>query len=558
MKKLYIYPKKGNSFPFSLRAGRAAIGRLPENDISIHDPFCSGHHALIFLEDQKYYIRDMGSKNGTFLNGQIVKSKTVLKEGDEILAGSTRIFFNRELSTDVEVTDLPAAAASINTVMQLEDVFNESDLLTTMGAGNAPVDLQSLQSEHRSLSIISEVSRALAMHMPLNKLLEHIMDLISDHLPMDRGILMLSEGNPVQLIPRVVRVKQKRLKNQKILISQSITSMAMAQHSSILIADVSEDPNLKVQESIIKLNIHSAMCVPLWNNKKIIGIIYSDRITIPEQFNKEDLRLLTLLSNLAAVKIENAKLIDKAIEKERMDKEIALAASIQKDFLPRRNPECENFEIAGKNIPCYQVGGDYYDFLPIDKSRIGVVIADVSGKGMSASLLMATLRAALYSEVQPGYDIKAMAKKLNSFIHKSSDINHFITFFYGEIKIETGEMCFVNAGHNPPVIVEKDGKTRRLKSSGLCLGMFPDSEYEVQCTAMEPGDLALLFTDGMTECRNQAQEEYSEDRLIAYCKKKAGLPAQALLDEIYGEVKSYSRDRPQMDDMTLIIVKRIS
>jgi len=235
MKKLYIYPKKGNSFPFSLRAGRAAIGRLSENDISIHDPFCSGHHALIFLEDQKYYIRDMGSKNGTFLNGQIVKSKTVLKEGDEILAGSTRIFFNRELSTDVEVTDLPAAAASINTVMQLEDVFNESDLLTTMGAGNAPVDLQSLQAEHRSFSIISEVSRALAMHMPLNELLEHIMDLISDHLPMDRGILMLSEGNPVQLIPRVVRVKQKRLKNQKILVSQSIASMAMAQHSSILI-----------------------------------------------------------------------------------------------------------------------------------------------------------------------------------------------------------------------------------------------------------------------------------------------------------------------------------
>ena len=555
---LYIYPKKGDSFRFNLTEERISMGRLPENNIHVQDPFCSGLHAFIYPKDGAFIVRDNGSKNGTFLNGQKILSETELKKGDEILIGSTRIFYDKELSTDVEVTDLPAAAQSINTIMQLEEVFKKPDVMTTVRAAEAPIDLEQLKAEHRSFSVISQVSRALVLHMPLAELLEHIMELINDNLPMDRGILMLKEGNPVQLIPRVVKVKSENLRSQKILVSQSIISMAQDKLSSILISDVQADPLLKSQESIIKLNIHSAMCVPLWNNKEIIGIIYADRISIPEKFNKDDLRLLTLLSNMAAIKIENSKLVIQALEKEKMEKELELAAQIQKDFLPGEHPQCDNFEIAGANLPCYSVGGDYYDFLAIDVDRLGFVVADVSGKGVSASLLMASLRAALHSEIGPQYDMEGMAKKLNSFVHKSSASNHFITFFFSELDRKTGDFLYLNAGHNPPMIFDKKGKTKRLDPSGFSLGMFPDVDYEVKKVTMEAGDVAILFTDGITESRNKGGEDFTEDRLLRMGKKNVKLSAKDLLDKIYEDVEKFSEGTAQMDDMTLVIIKRVA
>ena len=355
---LYVYPKKGEFFRFPLKKKKISVGRSDDNDISIPDPFSSGHHALIYPSETGYVVRDNNSKNGTFLDGNKISSETELNKGDEILIGSTRIIFNKELSTNVEVTDGLSSSANINTIMHLEEILKKPDISTTIKAAAKPFDIERIKSEHRSFSAISEVSKALILHMPLNELLEHIMDLINENLPMDRGIMMLKEGNPAQLISKVVRINNKKLLNQKIQVSQSIINMAVDKHSAVLASDVQADPRFKAQESIIKLNIHSAMCVPLWNNKEIIGIIYSDRISILEKFSDEDLRLLTLLSNLAAVKIENAKLFEQSIEKEKMEKELSLASQIQKDFLPKENPSCKNFEIAGSNIPCYQVGGD--------------------------------------------------------------------------------------------------------------------------------------------------------------------------------------------------------
>ncbi len=300
------------------------------------------------------------------------------------------------------------------------------------------------------------------------------------------------------------------------------------------------------------------MCVPLWNNKEIIGIIYSDRISLLEQFTDEDLKLLTLLSNLAAVKIENAKLIDQAIEKEKMEKELALAAKIQEDFLPKKNPDCKNFLITGSNVPCYQVGGDYFDFIEIDPDRLGIVIADVSGKGWGASLLMASLRAHLHAKVDSQYKIEAMAAKLNNFVHRSSASNSFITFFFCELNKKKGELIYINAGHNPPLVLDKKGKIHRLESCGLCLGMFPTTTYEAQKITLKAGDMALLFTDGITESRNKKEEEFTEERLTSLLQKHSKLEAPKLLKKISEELKSFTSGAETMDDMTIVIIQKVS
>ncbi|MCR4396308.1 MAG: SpoIIE family protein phosphatase, partial [Candidatus Saccharicenans sp.] len=307
---------------------------------------------------------------------------------------------------------------------------------------------------------------------------------------------------------------------------------------------------------IIQSNIHSAMCVPLWNNRVIIGVIYADRILHLERFSEEDLKLLTLLSNLAAIKIENARLIQQAIEKEKMERELALASQIQKNLLPGKNPECENYDIAGYNLTCYQVGGDYYDFIEITPERLAIVIADVSGKGVSAALLMASLRAALQAELGPDYRLEALASRLNNFVHRSSSSSNFITFFLLELKKNTGEIKYINAGHNPPLILDRKGQITKLESCGFCLGMFPSIEYEPCVARLEAGEVAILYTDGITESRNKNEEEFGEDRLIRATQQYIDLPAHKMIDFILAEVDKFSEGLEPDDDRTLVIIKR--
>jgi len=556
MPKLFIYPKKGDTLCFNLKPERISLGRAEDNEIVLPDPFSSSHHALIYFSEGKFFIRDNGSKNGTFLNGEKIRGEVELKKGDEILIGSTRLIFDKELSSHVEMTEVVSPTHSVHTVLELGEVLKKQDIDTTLQGIATASDVMRIKSDYKSMAVLNEVSRALILHQPLEELLERIMELISEYVPMDRGILMVKEGNPPQLIPKVIRINNKSLAKKKIQVSQSIINLVLDKHSSVLTTDALADPRFMMKESVIKSSIHSAMCVPLWNNREIIGVIYADRISLLDQFTKEDLRLLTLLSNLAAVKIENSRLIDKAIEQEKMEKELALAARIQKDFLPRENPTCEKFEIAGTNIPCYQVGGDYYDFISLGQNKLAMTVADVSGKGISAALLMASLRAALYSELHPQTDLCNLAVKLNNFVHRSSAVNMFITFFLAEIDLETGHFRYVNAGHNPPVFLKKNGQVERLASCGFCLGMFPSVSYEIRESCFNPGDCAVFFTDGITEIRNRANQEFGEERLISFLKKNIKQPAVKIMEKLCAELASFSAGVPPFDDMTLIVVKR--
>jgi len=554
--QLFVYQKAGDPFSFDFTEDKVSMGRSSDNDISIPDPFCSGFHARIDRLGKDFILKDNDSKNGTFLNGEKIQSEVRLKEGDEILIGSTRIVFNKKLSTNVEFTDSPSSSVNVNTIMHLEDILRKPELSTTIEAKEKGFDIEKIKKEHKSLSVISEVSRTLVLHKPLSELLEHIMDLICENLPMDRGVLMIKEGNPVQFIPKVIRVNNTSLVNKKINVSQSIVDMAVNKHSSILVSDVQADPRFKAQESVIRFNISSAMCVPLWNNKEIIGIIYSDRISLSKQFNEEDLKLLTLLSNLAAVKIENSRLIDKSIEKEKMEKELDLAAKIQRDFLPKKDPEIEGYQVSGINIPCQQVGGDYYDYILIDEDRIGITIADVSGKGVGASLLMASLRASLYSEVSKDSSVEGMACRLNDFVNKSSDINSFITFFFLELNKRNGDFIYVNAGHNPPFLIDKKGRISCLETCGLSLGMFPSVSYEKRKGHLAPGEIIVFYTDGITESRNKKNEEFGEkglrDFIISHRRQK---PSE-IIDGLLKHLNEFISGADRMDDMTAVIIKK--
>jgi serine phosphatase RsbU (regulator of sigma subunit) len=254
-----------------------------------------------------------------------------------------------------------------------------------------------------------------------------------------------------------------------------------------------------------------------------------------------------------------------AVEKEkserllrRIENDLAQAAEIQKRLLPTANPRFGSFDIAGMNISCYEVGGDYFDFVPIDDDRLGVVIADVSGKGISAALLMASLRSALLAEVQPGFDIAVMAGRLNDFVHRSTDSKSFITFFFGILDRETAEFRYVNAGHNPPFVARKTGEYETLGSSGFPLGMFPAVSYDPGTLNLRDGDVTVLFTDGIPEARGESGLEFTEERLRASVAALRDLPAADLCRTVLEEARAFASATEPCDDTTLVILKRSS
>jgi phosphoserine phosphatase RsbU/P len=557
MASLYIYPKTGEPSTFIMTGGKTTIGRGPDNDISLSDQFCSTRHVVITASNGEYTIQDQGSKNGVLVNGRKILQETPLRRGDEILLGSTRIVFDQDLPTRVEVVEGPPGLGGYNTMIQVRDILKGPVLDRRPGTSPVPtLDPIKLEHERKVLTVLNEVSQALLYHFPLDQLLEHIMDLIIQNVPMDRGVLMLMEGTPVDLVPKVVRIVNPDLRYQNIQVSRSILRQALARNSSILLSDAQEDTFFKDQASVVRSNVRSAMCIPMWNNQEIIGIVYADRASLVSPFSEDDLKLLTLLANVAAVKIENVKLFEQALEKCRLDREMAVAAQIQRNFLPRENPSVPGFEICGRNRGCYQIGGDYYDFIPIDEARLGIAVADVSGCGVGPSLLMASLRASLHAEAGPRTGLRELAAKLNNFVHKSSESHTFITFVFATLDTRTGEMTYVNAGHNPPILLEKSGGLRRLDSTGLALGMFPDVRYESGTVRIEPGDLVCFFTDGITEGRNGANEEYGESRLIARLRNGSDLPVDTIMNGTFDDLKAFTDCVEPCDDMTLVLVRR--
>jgi sigma-B regulation protein RsbU (phosphoserine phosphatase) len=556
---LYIYPKVGESTTYPLGAARVTIGRAGANDIVLSDQFSSGLHAVIVPTERGYTLVDQGSKNGTYRNGRRVTGEIDLVRGDEILIGSTRFYFDKDFQPAVETVEGTTFTHSSNTIIQVKDILRKPPspgvVVKTPGGG---LDLERLQQDQQFISVLSAVSQALIYHMPLEKLLDHIMDVLIQHLPMDRGVLMIKNEETQTLEPRVVRVQNGALRTQSIFVSQTIVRTALERNSAILISDIQADEGLREQISVVQAQIHSAMCVPLWNNQTIIGLLYCDRASLLEQFTEDDLRLLTLLANLAAVKIENARLYEESLKAVQLQREIDLAVQIQKNFLPRDDPAFAPYEISGTAQACRRVGGDYYDYIAIDPDRLAIVVADVSGVGVSASLLMASLRGALHEKFPGTIDLADLTTKLNDFVYTSSDSHLFISFFLAIIDRRSDEMTYVNAGHNPPLLQGRRGAVRRLDSTGVCLGMFPDQPYAESKASLKPGDVLCLYTDGIVESRREELEEYGDERLADRLREFADLPAQAIRDKIFEDVFAFSGSSEAGDDMTVVVVKRKS
>jgi sigma-B regulation protein RsbU (phosphoserine phosphatase) len=265
--------------------------------------------------------------------------------------------------------------------------------------------------------------------------------------------------------------------------------------------------------------------------------------------------MVTAFAAQAAVAVERARLTAEQLERRRLEKELAIAREIQASFLPDHAPEVPGFELAGTTQAHDEVGGDYYDFIRVSESRLGIAIADVSGKGIPAALIMAGFRMSLLAEIRNEFAIRAVMRKVNGLLHESMDRDKFVTAFYGLLDIKNRVLIFSNAGHNPPVLFRTDGRIEYLEEGGVALGVLAGAEYEDRPIALKPGDVLVFYTDGVSEAESPSGELFGQRRIEQVVSAHTDLDARGIMETLIRAVRDWAGERGPSDDLTLVVLR---
>ncbi len=556
MDYLNVRTSDGRSIRHDLRGDRVRIGRSQENDLPLPDPYISSFHAVIVRRDGGWVVEDLGGLNGTSLNGRRIESPAPVAPGDRIRLGRTVVCLNGELSTPVPIVDR-------DPIDEAEAISLPVDLVTpgltpvpdasSPTAGGPRISGVGATLPAAAVRIILEADRELVFHRPLGEILEKIMDLVHRGVPFERGVLILKQGD--RLVTRVRRVPAEA-DDMPFTISGTIARRVLDHKEAVLASDALTDKRFSEGHSVQGQHIRSLLCVPLWNQKDVIGFIYVDNPREPGRFRTEDLHLITHLAAVAAVKIEEHHLFEEAVAARAMVEELHHASEIQRHLLPAVPPAITGYRLAGSSVPCRAVGGDTYDFLPIPDGRWIVSLGDVSGKGLPAALLMCLFQASLRASAPLDLPPEEIMARLNRLIHPQVPPNRFVTFFLGVLDPEAHTLAFVNAGHDPPLILSAGTVAARLEASGPPVGMFPDARYATSSIALRPGDVLFCCSDGVPDARNAAGEAFGTDRAGARAASMKGAGPDEILRGVIDALEGHCGGAPQDDDITMIAMQR--
>ncbi|MBL7994377.1 SpoIIE family protein phosphatase, partial [bacterium] len=342
----------------------------------------------------------------------------------------------------------------------------------------------------------------------------------------------------------------------RLALGQGIAGFVAQTGKKIILKDAYKDPRFNPDfDKKTGYVTKSILCMPMKNrNGQMIGV-FQILNKKAGYFNVDDTKFLDTLSVDACIAIENARLYEEAIEKERMEKELEVAATIQEMIIPKEIVQQEGYEIAGFNVPSKQVGGDFYDVVHLPNGHIALIIADVSGKSIPGALLVSTLQASLRAYLESDFDLKRLVTKLNQIILKNSTEDKYITFFIAILDPKSHTLTSVNAGHNPPLIC-RSGTIKKLTVGGIPLGMYPYDQYESEKTQLGPNDVVVMFTDGVTEAADKDDEFYDDNRLEQCVLKNAQLHADKLKQVIFDDVKEFVGEAEQSDDITMLLLRK--
>ena len=414
----------------------------------------------------------------------------------------------------------------------------------------------SLNKNVKELSALLEISQLLTSSLGLQEVLDKITEGIVKVLNVKASTIRLlnDEGNKLILMSIYNLSPQYLSKGPVFLEDHPVCQSALKGEISI-INDISDDPRFYYDESIKRERLSTMLCTGLRIKDKAIGTIhlYTGE---PREFTKDEIMLIQSIANQAAMAIENAKLYEQSIEKQRIERELSIAGEVQSELLPKVNPNIDRFEIKTKFLPYGQLSGDLYDFIELDDKNIGLVIADVSGKGIPSAILMATTHATIRANTSNNDDFSAskIISAVNRYICEYSRTTEFVTAFYGVLNSENLTLRYTNAGHNPPVIF-REGVGFFLEAGGIPAGIIKDTQYAEELIELMPDDIILLYTDGAIEAVNSKKEMFGLRRVMQIVQKNYKANPEELIDVIYSKLSDFLDGTPQSDDITIIVIK---
>ena len=557
MSWLEVQPKGSEPYRIPIEPNvTVRVGRSGANDLTLaDDPAVSRFHVELSFDGETFLVKDLGSHNGTYIQDRRLTEPMAVGSGQWVTVGNTliRLVTGEEEAVANEVTSpLLGIDSNQSVVVSVQDIMRSvsipRDEITDVPSGEHSAQL-------RAFATLNKSAAQLLAQRPLDEVLDLVINMVFELASPDRAALMLLEGQPPVL--RAAASRGMEGETGELQVSRTITELVLNKQQSVMTSDARDDRRFVDADSIMLQNVRSAMCVPLWNNKKVTGLIYVDMQRGFQGFSRLDLEALTMVANVAAVKIDNVRLFQQEQKMKEIERELRAASKIQRRLLPAEPPEIHGYELVGYNKPCFDVGGDYFDYLQRNEGTLAVAIGDVSGKGMSAALLMASLQASLHAHSSTQESVSELVSHLNQAVCRSTEADKFSTFFYGEIDIESGRMSFCNAGHNPPLLFRAGSdEIVPLKGGGMVLGFDPVVAYDTMRTRIEPGDLIVAYSDGVTESQNRSDEEFGERKLIEAVRECLDRPVEAIQQHIDSVVDSFVDGAPQFDDYTLVLVRR--
>lgn len=547
---------------FPLGRLRITLGRSARNDLCIPDPFASRVHAEVRREGEDYYLQDLGSANGTLYNGGTVEGTVPLTAGGRIQIGETEIVFDdgtynssmgATMITDNSSTSLPEA-----TIALASSDRTTSGLLEAIEGARSKPDISEVARVAREgdlLALIGKVGVTLLSSSTLEQTLEQIVSLVFEAVPADRCLLMMRDVHSEEMRVAVARLRDRVGEVGEIRVSRNVMDEVVIKGKSVLTSDAQHDPRF-ASGTVVLQGVRSVLAVPLGVSEKVFGIIYADSPIAEGRFTEDHLKVLTTLASVAAIRVENARLVEARFQQERLERELQLAMEIQQRFQPTAPPVVMGYEFQGISFPCYEIGGDYYDFIKRDDGRLVIALGDVSGKGTAAALLMSSLHASIHAQTGSHDSLVETISAVNRYLAENIPSNRFVTLFYAELDPDSGALSFLNAGHNPPLIVHSAGTVEQLASGGLPLGIKADAEYREGRTHLQPGDVLVIYSDGVTEAASPSGEEFGPTRLYEVVSRNVDASAAGIRDRIESALTKFSQGTQAADDITLVIVKR--
>jgi serine phosphatase RsbU (regulator of sigma subunit) len=520
----------------TLPAENITLGRASDCTIPIKDRFLSRRHAEIVIERGTWYVRDCGSVNGTMLNGVKLIESTLLHPGDRIALGDSEVVFHSDETTSQFIaidTDSHATNLAIS------------------------VDDDEKERSNEKTQILSTLALEFLADRPMSELFDFILDRVVFLLRPTRAAIALLADDRVSF----ANVKLRRLdatESNDLTISRTLLRDVVDGRKVVSYFDAEQDGDndkFARAQSIIAQRIRSAVCAPLLVADAVLGVLYIDFTSGRGVVAEDDVRLLAQIARFAAVTLERTRLREEAFAKAKIDEELRTAYKIQQRLLPDALPEIAGYRFAGANRPCKTVSGDYYDVVVRPDGRIYFVIADVSGKGITAALVMSSVATAFAIFTRTDPTPADLMRDINTILAPKTAPSKFVTMVVGVLDPATGVVEFANAGHVSPLVVSGSG-VATMSLTDIVVGILPNAQYRNQSLTLGPGDSLVLFTDGVTEAENIAEEQLGLDPISEMLRSMHGSEAPAILEKIDTHVHEFIGEVPAGDDVTMLAMTR--